>query len=68
WWPGPGGRAAPVCHGQLAAGAPMRQEQFVARYQAEWQALERWLALRGDRPRHARRSPDPSALNDEDIP
>ena len=46
----------------------MRQEQFVARYQAEWQALERWLALRGDRPRHARRSPDPSSLNDEDVP
>ena len=46
----------------------MRQEQFVARYQAEWQALERWFALRGDRARHARNTLDPTTLNDEDFP
>ncbi|MFI8718172.1 stage II sporulation protein M [Stenotrophomonas sp. NPDC077464] len=46
----------------------MRQEQFVARYQAEWQALERWFALRGDRARQARQRPDPDTLNDEDFP
>ena len=26
----------------------MRQEQFVARYQREWQAFEHWLETRGD--------------------
>lgn len=46
----------------------MRQEQFVARYQTEWQALERWLALRGDSARNARRQVAEDALNDEDIP
>ncbi|MGH8088379.1 MAG: stage II sporulation protein M, partial [Stenotrophomonas sp.] len=46
----------------------MRQEQFVARYQGEWQALERWLTLRGDSARRARRIVDPSSLNDEDVP
>jgi len=46
----------------------MRQEQFVARYQAEWQALERWFALRGGRTRHARNTLDPTTLNDEDFP
>ena len=46
----------------------MRQEQFVARYQEEWQALERWLALRGGAGPRARRTPDPALLNDEDIP
>ncbi|MEG2805677.1 stage II sporulation protein M [Stenotrophomonas sp.] len=46
----------------------MRQEQFVARYQHEWQALERWMALRGDSARRARRQVADDALNDEDIP
>lgn len=46
----------------------MRQEQFVARYHAEWQALERWFAVRGDRARHARQTLDPTTLNDEDFP
>ena len=46
----------------------MRQEQFVARYQHEWQALERWLALRGVSARRARRQVADNALNDEDIP
>jgi uncharacterized membrane protein SpoIIM required for sporulation len=46
----------------------MRQEQFVARYQHEWQALERWLALRGESARRARRQVADNALNDEDIP
>lgn len=46
----------------------MKQEQFVARYQQEWQALERWLALRGESARRARRQVADNALNDEDIP
>lgn len=46
----------------------MRQEQFVARYQAEWQALEEWLAQRGERPRQARRQPVHEGLDDGDFP
>ncbi len=46
----------------------MRQEQFVARYQEEWLALERWLVLRGSAGPRARRTPDPQLLNDEDFP
>lgn len=46
----------------------MKQEQFVARYQPEWQALERWLAIRGRDPRRARRTPDPDGLDDADMP
>lgn len=46
----------------------MRQEQFVARYQHEWQALEHWLATRGDNPRSGRGQPAADGLNDEDIP
>jgi len=46
----------------------MRQEQFVARYQAEWQALEHWLAQRGEHPRQARRQPTHAGLDDGDFP
>lgn len=46
----------------------MRQEQFVARYQAEWQTLEQWLAQRGERPRQARRQPAHEGLDDADFP
>jgi len=46
----------------------MRQEQFVARYQAEWQALEQWLAQRGEHPRQARRQPVHDGLDDGDFP
>ena len=46
----------------------MRQEQFVARYQAEWQVLEQWLAQRGERPRQARRQPAHEGLDDGDFP
>jgi uncharacterized membrane protein SpoIIM required for sporulation len=46
----------------------MRQEQFVARYQAEWQALEQWLAQRGERPRQARRQAAHEGLDDADFP
>ena len=46
----------------------MRQEQFVARYQAEWQALEHWLAQRGEHPRQARRQPAHEGLDDGDFP
>jgi len=46
----------------------MRQEQFVARYQAEWQTLEQWLAQRGERPRQARRQAAHEGLDDADFP
>lgn len=46
----------------------MRQEQFVARYQAEWHALEQWLAQRGEHPRQARRQPVHDGLDDGDFP
>ena len=45
----------------------MRQEQFVARYQGEWQAFEHWLELRGDT-RKARAERNTSQIGDEDIP
>ncbi|MFT3763864.1 MAG: stage II sporulation protein M [Pseudoxanthomonas sp.] len=46
----------------------MRQEQFVARHQAEWQAFEHWLQVRGDvgAARAERRRDD--ELADEDVP
>ncbi|MFT4257253.1 MAG: stage II sporulation protein M [Pseudoxanthomonas sp.] len=46
----------------------MRQEQFVARHQAEWQAFEHWLQVRGEvrTPREAHR--DNAELADEDMP
>ncbi|MDX3934544.1 stage II sporulation protein M [Stenotrophomonas sp.] len=46
----------------------MRQEQFVARYQAEWQALEQWLSQRGEHPRQARRQAAHDGLDDGDFP
>lgn len=46
----------------------MRQEQFVARYQSEWQLLEHWLALRGSNPRQARRQINADSLHDGDFP
>jgi len=45
----------------------MRQEQFVARHQAEWQAFEHWLQVRGDA-RKARGERNASAVADEEIP
>ncbi|KRG68329.1 stage II sporulation protein M [Pseudoxanthomonas dokdonensis] len=46
----------------------MRQEQFVARHQPEWDAFEQWLRLRGESARLARRQANTSELNDEDVP
>ena len=46
----------------------MRQEQFVTRYQHEWQQLEDWLQGRGERSRKDRRSIDPDLLGDETFP
>ena len=45
----------------------MRQEQFVARYQREWQAFEHWLETRGDA-RRALAERNGGELGDEDIP
>lgn len=45
----------------------MKQEQFVARHQAEWVAFEQWLQLRGDA-RKARGERNVLELGDEDIP
>ena len=46
----------------------MRQEQFVTRYQHEWQQFEDWLQRRGERSRKDRRSVDPDLPGDETIP
>ncbi|KAF1712216.1 hypothetical protein CSC70_01415 [Pseudoxanthomonas kalamensis DSM 18571] len=45
----------------------MRQEQFVARYQAEWQAFEHWLETRGDA-RRAREERSHALLGDDQVP
>ena len=45
----------------------MRQEQFVARYQAEWQAFEHWLETREDL-RKALSERNTGDVGDEDIP
>ena len=45
----------------------MRQEQFVARHQAEWEAFEQWLQRRGDGPRRPR-SAGTGAVPDEEMP
>ena len=45
----------------------MRQEQFVARHEGEWQAFEHWLEMRGDT-RRARAERNSSQIGDEDIP
>lgn len=46
----------------------MKQEAFVARHAAEWEALERWLDARGESVRRARRAPELDALRDADMP
>ncbi len=46
----------------------MRQEQFVVRYQAEWQALDHWFAQRGARARRAPPTLAATTINDEDFP
>ncbi len=47
----------------------MRQEQFVERHKAEWDAFERWLQARGERPRSAsRKDAAPVGLDDGDVP
>ncbi|MGE8232768.1 MAG: stage II sporulation protein M [Stenotrophomonas sp.] len=46
----------------------MRQEQFVTRYQHEWQQFEDWLQRRGERSRKQRHDTDPDLLGDETIP
>ena len=45
----------------------MKQEQFVARHQAEWQAFEHWLQTRGNA-RAARAQRNHGALGDEQMP
>lgn len=45
----------------------MRQEQFVARHQREWQAFEHWLQTRGDA-RRALAERNTGEIGDEDIP
>lgn len=46
----------------------MRQEQFVTRYQHEWQQFEHWLQRRGGNARKARGTLDPDLPGDETIP
>ena len=46
----------------------MRQEQFVTRYQHEWQQFEDWLQRRGERSRKERHNIDPGLPGDETIP
>ncbi|MGH8026852.1 MAG: stage II sporulation protein M [Pseudoxanthomonas sp.] len=45
----------------------MRQEQFVARHQREWQLFEHWLQTRGNA-RHALAERNTGEIGDEDIP
>ncbi|MET0892241.1 MAG: stage II sporulation protein M [Pseudoxanthomonas sp.] len=45
----------------------MRQEQFVARHQREWQAFEHWLETRADA-RRASAERNTGEIGDEDIP
>lgn len=46
----------------------MRQEHFIVRHEAEWQAFEQWLDARGARPRRARADHRWRGLADEDVP
>lgn len=46
----------------------MKQEQFVARYQQEWQDLEQWLLLRAGASRRTRRKASGLALDDTTFP
>ena len=46
----------------------MRQEHFIVRHEAEWQAFEQWLDARGARPRRARAaSADPERAYVEQV-
>lgn len=49
-------------------GAPMKQEQFVARHQAEWDAFELWLKACGGVRAGARPKAAPVGLDDGDVP
>ena len=46
----------------------MRQEQFVARFGAEWNDFEAWLQARADSPRPARNDRTWRGMPDEDAP
>ena len=46
----------------------MRQEHFIARHQAEWQAFDAWLDARGGRPRRARVDRDWRGMDDSAVP
>ncbi|WP_269789760.1 stage II sporulation protein M [Stenotrophomonas sp. Iso1] len=46
----------------------MRQEQFVTRYQHEWQQFEDWLQRRGEKARKGHSGLDPPLPGDETIP
>ncbi len=46
----------------------MRQEHFIARHQAEWQAFDAWLDARGGRPRRARADRDWRGMDDSVMP
>lgn len=46
----------------------MRQEHFVARHRASWDAFERWLSARGEKPRGGRERLLADSLRDEDVP
>ncbi|AXK73080.1 stage II sporulation protein M [Lysobacter sp. TY2-98] len=46
----------------------MKQDAFVARHRAEWDAFERWLDTRGDSARRARTTRDAGAIPDSEIP
>lgn len=46
----------------------MKQEAFVARHRAEWDAFEHWLDARGENVRRARRAPELRELHDADVP
>ena len=68
---GADGVVALAGHRQLAAGQalrPMRQEHFIARHQAEWQAFDAWLDARGGRPRRARADRDWRGMDDSAVP
>ena len=46
----------------------MRQEHFIARHQAEWQAFDAWLDARGGSPRRARADRDWRGMDDVAVP
>lgn len=46
----------------------MRQEHFIARHRASWDAFEQWLGARGEKPARSRDRLAPGALRDEDVP